>query len=145
VIYFIRRPDDGSIKIGTTELLSARLGQLKAQHPGDLTVLGVISGSYADERALHDRFAHLRGDGEWFRAGDDLMEFIRQESRSWGGPGDEGSPIRIDSALAAQAKYLAALRGIPTSDYLSELLRPALDREMRKAGRDLMEGEGSPK
>jgi hypothetical protein len=54
-------------------------------------------------------------------------------------PGGEGAVVRIDADLVTKAKYLAALRGIPASDFLSEILRPALDREMRKAGRDLLE------
>ena len=56
-------------------------------------------------------------------------------------PGGEGTVVRIDAALAAQAKYLAARAGVPMSDYLSDLLRPTIEREMRKAGKELFEGE----
>jgi hypothetical protein len=57
-------------------------------------------------------------------------------------PGGEGTVVRMASDLVAKAKYLAAQRGIPLSDYLSELLRPVIEREFRKAGRELM-GEES--
>lgn len=53
-------------------------------------------------------------------------------------PGGEGAVVRIHSDLKSMADYLAALRGIPTSDYLSELLRPMITREMKKAGKDLL-------
>jgi hypothetical protein len=56
-------------------------------------------------------------------------------------PGGEGAVVRIASDLLAKAKYLAAHRGIPTSDYLSELLRPVIEREFRKAGKELMEDD----
>ena len=56
-------------------------------------------------------------------------------------PGGEGAVIRIDADLVTKAKYLAAQQGIPASEYLSSLIRPILDREFRKAGRDLLAGE----
>jgi hypothetical protein len=55
-------------------------------------------------------------------------------------PGGEGSVVRIASDLVRKAKYLAAQQGVPVSDYLSNLLRPAIDKEFRKAARDLMDG-----
>jgi hypothetical protein len=59
-------------------------------------------------------------------------------------PGGEGSVVRIDSDLVTKAKYLAALKGLPMSDYLSEKLRPVLDREMRKVGKELMDEPEPP-
>jgi hypothetical protein len=53
-------------------------------------------------------------------------------------PGGEGTPVRIDSELVAKAKYLAALCGVALSDLLSEFLRPVVEREFRKAGRELL-------
>lgn len=52
----------------------------------------------------------------------------------------EGMVVRIDRALATQARYLAAQAGIPLSDYLSALLRPSIEREMARAGKALMQG-----
>lgn len=57
-------------------------------------------------------------------------------------PGGEGGVVRIDPDLITKAKYLAAKKGVPMSDFLSQLIRPVVEREMRKAGRELMEDEG---
>lgn len=56
-------------------------------------------------------------------------------------PGGEGAVVRIDPELASKARYLAAQRSIPLSEYLSEMIRPTIDREMRKAGKKLIEGD----
>jgi hypothetical protein len=53
----------------------------------------------------------------------------------------EGSVVRIEPDLVTKAKYLAAAKGVPMSDLLSDLLRPAIDREFRKAGRTLIAGD----
>lgn len=53
-------------------------------------------------------------------------------------PGGEGTPVRIDPDLVTKARYLAALKGVPMSDLISEMLRPIIDREFRKAGRELL-------
>ena len=54
-------------------------------------------------------------------------------------PSGEGTPVRIDSDIASKAKFLASLKKVPTSEYLSGLLRPLIDREFRKAARDMMD------
>ncbi len=55
-------------------------------------------------------------------------------------PTGEGSQVRIDSDLASMARYLAARRSVPISTYLSEILRPAIERDFRKAGQELKPG-----
>jgi hypothetical protein len=60
----------------------------------------------------------------------------------------EGTPVRIDSDIASKARYLAALNGVPISEYLSQFLRAPIDREFRKAGANIIgesEGEGGSK
>jgi hypothetical protein len=58
-------------------------------------------------------------------------------------PRGEGTVVRIDSDLATKAKYLATRRDVPMSEFLSSLLRPAIEKEFRKAGRELLaDGEG---
>jgi hypothetical protein len=60
-------------------------------------------------------------------------------------PGDgPGTPVRIDSDLVAKARYLAAHVGLELSAYISQLLRPLIVREFKKAGRELM-GESEEK
>jgi hypothetical protein len=57
-----------------------------------------------------------------------------------GKPGGEGTVVRIASDLVSKARYLAAQKGVPVSDYLSDILRPVIDREFKKAGREFLEG-----
>lgn len=57
-------------------------------------------------------------------------------------PSGEGTPVRIDSDIVSKARYLAAQLDVPLSEFLSDLLRPVVDKEFRKAGKDLMGGEG---
>jgi predicted HicB family RNase H-like nuclease len=56
-------------------------------------------------------------------------------------PSGEGTPVRLDSDLVSKARYLAAKEGVPLSEYISRMLRPSLDREFRKAGREFIEGQ----
>jgi hypothetical protein len=56
-------------------------------------------------------------------------------------PSGEGTPVRIDPVIASKARYLASQSGVPMSDLLSDWLRPIVEREFRKAARDL-EGKG---
>lgn len=73
VVYFIRFSD--RVKIGTTTNLKSRLEAI----PHD-EVIAVISGSYATETAIHNRFAHLRVQGEWFRATDELLDWVKRRT-----------------------------------------------------------------
>jgi hypothetical protein len=41
-----------------------------------------------------------------------------------------------------RTRYLAARRGIPPSEYLSALLQPLIEREFKKADRELMDEGG---
>lgn len=149
MIYFVQSPAGGPIKIGTTIRLSVRLAQLFAEH-GRLVVLAVLDGSYADESALHQRFAHLRGLGEWFLPGKDLLEFIWQEGLPWDGVDESptGTSVKIDRAICHKAKQVAVHRSISFTDYLCELLGDPVDRDyqkMREAMDDADEKEGGGK
>jgi hypothetical protein len=56
-------------------------------------------------------------------------------------PTGEGAQVRIDPDIASKARYLAALKGEPLSDYLSARLRPIIDREFQKEGKKLLGGD----
>lgn len=68
-VYYALR--GGLIKIGTTQNVGARIRALKADH-----LMAIEPGSYDIERATHQRFDHLRKQGEWFRPGSDLLDHI---------------------------------------------------------------------
>lgn len=45
-------------------------------YPYEFRLLLALTGTADDERFFHERFAHLRLQGEWFRVEDDLANFI---------------------------------------------------------------------
>lgn len=76
-VYFIQRVDGtGPIKIGVADDVPRRLGGIQTSHPEPLHVLAVMRGGVSMERSLHERFASLRMQGEWFRPEPDLLAFI---------------------------------------------------------------------
>lgn len=76
-VYFIQQGGAGSIKIGYSKNPTQRLMGLQTGHSEPLHMRAMAPGSMAQERALHDRFAHLRVSGEWFRPGEDLIAYMR--------------------------------------------------------------------
>lgn len=76
VVYYVQR-GDGMIKIGYSGNLKSRLSSLQREH-GRLEVLATHRGARDAEVWQHRAFAHLRihPQREWFRPGDDLLEFI---------------------------------------------------------------------
>jgi predicted DNA binding CopG/RHH family protein len=142
VIYFIKRPDDDRIKIGTTARLARRLKELTKSCDTDLIVLGIMDGIFAQERDIHLRFAHLKGAGEWFEPEDDLLDFITKEAREWDGtdrqegpvllrPRDNGPKsnrtlrIRLFDWEREAIDRAAALEGLPTATWAREILNSA--------------------
>lgn len=67
-VYFAEK--DGRIKIGTSINLRRRLRVLGA------TYLAAISGSYTEEREMHQRFSLDCIEGEWFAPSPLLMEYV---------------------------------------------------------------------
>ena len=80
-VYFIRA-GQGAIKIGIARDPRKRLLELQVGTSDELRILHTIPGTEDTERALHERFAHLRLRGEWFRAGFDLVRFIADRMRA---------------------------------------------------------------
>jgi hypothetical protein len=68
------------------------------------------------------------------------LELYRMARKKKPGEGP-GAPVRIDADLVAKARYLAASEGLELSAYVSGLLRPIIDREFKKAGRELLNNE----
>lgn len=76
-VYAIGRTD-GLVKIGKSDNVLARFFNLSYDHPGALTLLGLLSENPDDERSFHQQFADQRAGGEWFRSSPDLLSLIRQ-------------------------------------------------------------------
>lgn len=103
VVYFAER--NGLIKIGTTGGLGDRVGQLDKGDcavPGvdvsPVRVLATMPGSREVERAVHEMFANLCYQGEWFLLAEPLIGFIQAvsaaEAVARAARGDAATPWR---------------------------------------------------
>ncbi len=81
VVYYLRRPEDGAIKIGWSTYLVGSFGRfskLARSFPG-LELLAWEAGGLPEERERHREFDHHRMNyprDEWFRPGPDLLAHI---------------------------------------------------------------------
>jgi predicted GIY-YIG superfamily endonuclease len=66
-IYFVRAGTTGPVKIGYTNNINRRIKNLQQGNPNKLVLLGLMTGTRDTERALHEKFAKYRLEGEWFR------------------------------------------------------------------------------
>jgi hypothetical protein len=81
-IYFIGAELTHAIKIGRSLDVPARLRGLQSHCPDRLRLLGLRpeAGWRGREADLHRRFASLRMWGEWFRAEDSLLSYVRDHT-----------------------------------------------------------------
>lgn len=75
-IYFLECPPFGPIKIGYSAHILKRIMDLNGSNGQETKFLGAIPGSRANERALHQRFAHAHAHHEWFWPYSDLLQFL---------------------------------------------------------------------
>jgi hypothetical protein len=73
-VYFIETEDAQSIKIGFSTSVIRRMSQLGTLMP--FRLIGYFPGTRETERWLHTKFAADWQTGEWFRASDELRQFI---------------------------------------------------------------------
>jgi hypothetical protein len=59
----------------------------------------------------------------------DIMAKSRGRPKKSGG---EGAQVRVEADLASMSRLIAARRGVKLIDYLSGLLRTAVERDFRK-------------
>lgn len=76
MIYFFQCQE--YVKIGTTTDLIRRRENIQICNPYEITCLGVMKGSYKEEREVHDMFKkyHLRG--EWYILNQDITNYINK-------------------------------------------------------------------
>lgn len=77
-VYFIQGLCGGAIKIGFSKNPEVRLKELQTGYPDTLTILLMIPGTEATERAIHRKFEASRLKGEWFRPDDYLIEEMKK-------------------------------------------------------------------
>jgi hypothetical protein len=114
----------GQIKIGCSEHPWRRAYKLSTGNPNGVQILAAVPGRFADEHALHRRFAHLRISREWFRADAELRVFIHICASTGRLP-----PLLGDPALPVEASRTVLRGGLEFSfERAREVARAALAR-----------------
>lgn len=75
-VYFIR--SGCKVKIGIAEFPEQRLKALSTGNGEQLELIGSCDGGRTLEKELHDRFSHLRTNGEWFNLTPEIFDAIRE-------------------------------------------------------------------
>lgn len=77
-VYFFHAPTTNRIKIGYSLNPTGRLADILTSTPESVVDLGHIRAAYRDEKALHQRFGHIRVHREWFEATPELLAYIKE-------------------------------------------------------------------
>jgi len=77
VSYFLSN-GRGLVKIGSSEHIHQRIGQLQTASPEPLVCLGICDDLEAE---LHEKFADHRVRGEWFRLNEEIEAWIDEHAR----------------------------------------------------------------
>lgn len=75
-IYFVLSPDSSAIKIGFSVNPRNRMRYLANASAHKLELLHMTPGTVKYEKSLHEKFSHLRLNGEWFADSPQLRHFI---------------------------------------------------------------------
>jgi len=123
-IYLARMGGDGPVKIGCTTNIAVRIDAIQRVLWDDLNLFRMLAGSFADEKALHARFAHLALKREWFTWSDemlgdlDLPDITRDPSQTLFEARGDGLDDRSDRSQSIRAWMVS--RGLSAHD-LAEL------------------------
>jgi DNA-binding XRE family transcriptional regulator len=74
MIYFIKHTD--FVKIGYTNNIYRRLSELQVSCPEKLKLLGLVEGTFEDEKKYHKQFNEFYSHGEWFYYSKELNDCI---------------------------------------------------------------------
>lgn len=83
-VYFVLAEKCRLVKIGIANHATERLKALRTQSPDTLVLLGVMRchKNFILEQMMHGKFKHLRDHGEWFRANEELLQFVRENTEA---------------------------------------------------------------
>jgi hypothetical protein len=95
LVYYIQRESDSLIKIGTSRTIAGRWAALKSEH-GPILLMAAHQGAHREERIVHDAFAALRVEGEWFRPELPLIEHILKARKVGVARTPDGLPTQLD-------------------------------------------------
>lgn len=80
-MYFIYAKKARRIKIGYSANPQKRICGLQTSSPETLIKLAILDGERELEQAIHSHFHYLREHGEWFKAENELFEWIHEVRR----------------------------------------------------------------
>jgi hypothetical protein len=83
-VYFVTVPTREAIKIGFTTQPARRFRTFNLVMGQPIEVLCCTPGTMLDEKELHATWKHLRGQGEWFNATAELLDFITARAAATG-------------------------------------------------------------
>lgn len=75
-VYAIKSISTNFVKIGYSKDPQKRLADLSTASPTPLELIAIIPGSMSDEKALHNRFADYRANGEWFSLDGPVLQWV---------------------------------------------------------------------
>lgn len=106
-VYFIFNIDSQAIKIGMAKNVEKRLKSLQTSSPIILELLHTIQLDSVEnaqklESVLHQKFAHLRMNGEWFKASEELRAYIKYAPASYFQPVNTSKPLPLKSVLLSE-------------------------------------------
>jgi hypothetical protein len=108
MIYFARAVEieNAPIKIGFSDDIDRRLEQLEWRYRTPLALLATMPGGREEEKAVHERFAHLRfGTTEQFRPAPELLAFIGLPLLA------SANPDAVEAMKSHAKPMIAQLRG----------------------------------
>ncbi len=84
-VYYVRMGVEGPFKIGySTNDPASRCQDHQVGNPETLTIVATQEASSpSKEKEIHALFAHLRIAGEWFTAGQELLDYIRSNCKPY--------------------------------------------------------------
>ncbi|RJP47920.1 MAG: GIY-YIG nuclease family protein [Anaerolineaceae bacterium] len=132
-IYFISA--GGRIKIGSSVNPEVRVADIQSILPDPLTVIAIVPGTRAFERAIHRRLKHKRTRGEWFIDCDEVRRSISSIVEM--GP----SAIGLGAMPESQPREIGAPKAcsqdgavVSLARLLHPMSRRAIDRLAAEAG-----------
>lgn len=130
VVYFLKRPSNGLIKIGRTSHFISRYRALIREYDEHLEILGIVDEDRFAEADLHRLFKDFRAVCEWFVETKGIRDFIAEHAEPYdpvkhGGRANEVF-LKVDRSFAHEIRAMAEAKGVKTQDLLENLLQVAL-------------------
>lgn len=110
VVYFIFFEELRVVKIGYTNNIQNRFKNLRVAIPGNLEILGVISGDTVLEKKLHRAFRKYKMRGEWFFYSQELKNYIEEHAEKVTVESKKPTKKKNKKKLPRWAKDIDAIR-----------------------------------